>query len=426
MSHFLHLQKVWMIEGEDFRGIVQNNASYSWQFLLAMSDEVRTGSKSMEALIRKAKGNNGNGDGGEGSDETLRVLCYDSTAWTTDSFKPAVEEFNAKERADFKIVMDYTTDRLSKHSATHAAGYDAICTFVNDVADSRTIQSLSMLGVRMIAQRAAGFDRIDTKAARAYGMTVARVPAYSPNAVAEHAITLLMTVNRKIHRATARVKMGNFSLDGGLMGMDIHGKTIGVMGTGKIGQILCRIVSGFGANLICYDVYESEEIAKMGGRYVSKDEIFAQSDVLFLMMPLLEPTYHTINKDVLPKLKRGVILINTSRGGLVDTEALLHGLRDGVISGVGLDVYENEGEYFFQDWSARQIKDPYLAILLGLNNVVLTAHQAFFTKEAVDQIVQTTLQNFVDYKQKGLTGLRHPNNVIPPLQTQGSSRNITS
>lgn len=226
------------------------------------------------------------------------------------------------------------------------------------------------------------------------------------------AVALLMSVNRKIHHASNRVRMANFTLDAGLMGMDIHGKTVGVMGTGKIGQIMCDIMLGFGVNLLCYDVSENQSIKDKGGVYVSKDEIYARSDILMLAMPLIKPTYHTINEEMLPKLKPGVIIINTSRGGLVDTKALLKGLKSGVIGGVGMDVYENEQEYFFQDWSAKHIADEDLMSLLGNNNVVLTAHQAFFTKEAVTQIVKTTLNNLYDFSN-GKTGQEHPNNCIP-------------
>lgn len=263
----------------------------------------------------------------------------------------------------------------------------------------------------MIAMRCAGFDRIDTKAAKAHGLTVARVPAYSPYAVAEHAISLLMAVNRKINIASTRVKMANFTLDQSLIGMDIFGKTVAVMGTGKIGQILVKILNGFGANIICYDVYENDEVKTLGGTYVSKDYIFEQADVIFLMMPLLPATKHTINMDVLPKLKDGILLVNTARGGLIDTKALIHGLQSGKIGGVGLDVFENEQEYFFQDWSAKAIEDPDLTSLLGNNKVVLTAHQAFFTHEAVNKIVSTTLDNIKEWKS-GNVGQNHPNNCI--------------
>ena len=400
--------KVWVLSGQDFRSLVASKPEYMFDIMTAMANELRNGSKSLRTVMKNLRG----GGTDDNAKDVLRVLCYDSTSWVSEAFGPAVNAFNEAAKHDFEILMEFTTERLGPHSATYAAGYDAVCTFVNDVADADTMQRLSRLGVKMIAQRAAGFDRIDTNAARAYGMTVARVPAYSPYAVAEHAIALLMAINRKTSKASNRVKMANFTLDGGLMGMDIHGKTVGVMGTGKIGQILCNIILGFGAKLICYDVFQSEDVKKAGGTYVSQDEIYAQSDVIFLMMPLLPATKHTINDSVLPKLKKGVLLINTSRGGLVDTKALLKGLKTGVIGSVGMDVYENEGEYFFQDWSAKNIKDPDLTALLGTPNVVLTAHQAFFTKEAVEKITSTTMENLVEFKT-GKTGYDHSNNCIP-------------
>lgn len=306
--------------------------------------------------------------------------------------------------------MDYTQDRLSIKTAKFAAGYDGVCLFVNDTADADVLWTLSMGGVKSVFMRCAGFDRVDIKATKLLGMSVARVPAYSPYAVAEHAITLLMSVNRKIATASVRVKMSNFSLDSSLLGMDIHGKTVGVMGTGKIGQILCRIITGFGVNLLAYDVFEADEVKSMGGKYVSKEEIYKNSDVIFLMMPLLPATKHTINADVLPQLKKGVIIVNTSRGGLIDTEALNTGLQSGIIGGVGLDVYENEGDYFFQDYSGKCVDDPTLVSLLGSNHVVMTAHQAFFTREAIDKIVSTTIENINNYGS-GLRGEELPNSI---------------
>ena len=406
--------KLWAVSGDDFRSILASDPTFMMGAIQILSREVTSGSKSLKSIMRNRQ-QKGGSDAGQGNEaETLRVLCYDATSWVSESFQPAIPIFNDDEDSDgvVNIHMDYTTERLGPHSATSAAGYHAVCTFVNDTADAETCQMLSKVGVQMIAQRAAGFDRIDTKAARAYGLTVARVPAYSPYAVAEMAISLLMAVNRKIAKANSRVKMANFTLDAGLMGMDIHGKTIGVMGTGKIGQILCNIILGFGAKLLCYDVHEAESVKQGGGTYVSQEEIFATCDVIFFMMPLLPSTKHTINMDILPKLKPGVIIINTSRGGLIDTQALLKGLKSGIISGVGMDVYENEADYFFQDWSAKQIQDTNLVALLGENNVILTAHQAFFTKEAVNEITRVTLENLRDFK-KGLRGTAHPNNVLP-------------
>lgn len=415
--------KVWLVSGDDFRTLMRDNGAFALEIINVMAHDMRKESNAMRALQKHlhklaneaaVAGGNGRDRASQDGRPVLKVLCYDATSWVTTSFQPAIEAFNNNNKNGLQILMQYTTERLGPDSVTYAAGYDAICTFVNDTANADVLHSLSLLGVQLIVQRAAGFDRIDLKAARAHNITVARVPKYSPYAVAEMAMSLLLTVNRKLTRASNRVKMANFTLDEGLLGMDIHGKTIGVMGTGNIGAILCRIVCGFGATLLCYDVYENDDVKKMGGIYVKdKNALFQQCDVLFLMMPLLPSTHHTINMEALSKLKKGVILINTSRGGLVDTKAVLEGLRSGIIAGVGMDVYENEQDYFFQDWSARQVQDPDLAALLGNNNVVLTAHQAFFTKEAVDKIVSTTLENIRDY-HAGLTGTNHPNNCIPP------------
>lgn len=403
--------KLWSVDAKQYRDLLQQNGHFALQLTAHLARLLRHESKVSRALA-SANGTIQDSSEDKQHKKILRVLCYDSTEWVRTGFQPALEEFN-QTLQDVRIVIEFTQDRLNARSAAYATGYAAICTFVNDTADEDVMRMLSMLGVKMIAQRAAGFDRIDTKAALTFGITVARVPAYSPYAVAEMAISLLMALNRKITRASNRVKMANFTLDSGLMGMDIYGKTVGVMGTGKIGAILCNIINGFGAKLLCHDVFENEDVKKIGGVYVSQDELYAQSDVIFLMMPLLPQTKHTINMQMLPKLKQGVLLVNTSRGGLIDTKALLEGLKTGRIGGVGMDVYENEADYFFQDWSARNIDDPDLVALLGNNKVVLTAHQAFFTQEAVNKIVSTTLENLRDYAA-GKTGFDHPNNCIPP------------
>jgi D-lactate dehydrogenase len=406
--------KVWLLPAVDFRNILNESPAHAMDIMNAMARELRSGSKSLRGLMQAVQSSSSKQRSAsfDSTTPSCRVLVYDATTWTTQGFEDAVKLFNRQHTDELYIDMNFTTERLSERTATFAAGYDAVCLFVNDVASTEVVRTLSLLGVKLIAMRCAGFDRVDTKAAKAFQMTVARVPAYSPYAVAEMAVALLMTVNRKIHHASNRVKMANFTLDAGLMGMDIHGKTVGVMGTGKIGQILCDIMLGFGVELLCYDVYEQPAIQAKGGVYVSQDEIFARCDVLMLCMPLIPPTYHTIHPGMLHKLKPGVLLINTSRGGLVDTTALIEGLRSGVIGGAGMDVYENEQEYFFQDWSAKHVADQDLQSLLGNNNVVLTAHQAFFTKEAVSQIVNTTLTNVHDFS-KGLTGQDHPNNCIP-------------
>jgi len=342
--------------------------------------------------------------------KSLKLLCYDTTSWVKENFEPQIKSFN-ETGAGLQVQMDYTADRLDPKTAKFAAGYDAVCLFVNDDASTfETLQVLSMCGVRLIAMRCAGFDRVNVKVAKTLGMTVARVPAYSPYAVAEHAIALLMSVNRRITAASTRVKMSDFTLDSSLLGMDIHGKTVGVMGTGKIGQILCRIITGFGANLLAYDVFESDDVKEMGGTYVTQEEIFKNCDVIFLMMPLLPATKHTINAEVLSLLKKGVIIINTSRGGLIDTDALVSGLQSGIIGGCGLDVYENEERYFFQDWSGKAVEDSTLVTLIGSNRVVLTAHQAFFTREAIDKIVSTTIENLCNFSS-GLRGSDLPNSI---------------
>jgi len=346
------------------------------------------------------------------SEHVCKVLCFDTTSWVAEAFGPALEEFN-KKPGIVMIDMDFTPDRLDERTARKAAGYHAVCLFVNDTANYQVLKTLSLMGVKMIALRCAGYDGVDTETAKAFGLTVARVPAYSPYAVAEHAIALLLAVNRRIATASARVKTANFTLDG-LMGFDIHGKTVGVMGTGKIGQILCNIMLGFGVNLLCYDVYESEEVKKAGGAYVSKEELYRNADIIFLMLPLCPATHHTINEEAIEQMKPGVILINTSRGGLLDTKAVLEALQMGIIGSCGMDVYENEQDYFFQDWSARRIQDPVLLQLLEEKNLVLTAHQAFFTREAVDKIVSTTLENLMAF-HNGETGHGHPNSCLPKM-----------
>ncbi|KAL3816506.1 hypothetical protein ACHAXA_011311 [Cyclostephanos tholiformis] len=396
--------KVWAVDGSHFRLICEENPQYASEVIKILTLRLRSTSKIVRAIVEQKSG-----APVDSKKKVLKVLCYDTTSWVKENFEPKVKSFNEK-RDDIELQMNYTQDRLNDKTARFAAGYEAVCLFVNDTADAESISVLSMCGVKLIVMRCAGFDRVDVKAAKTFGLSVARVPAYSPYAVAEHAIALLMSVNRRIPAASTRVKMSNFTLESSLLGMDIHGKSVGVMGTGKIGQILCRIITGFGANLLAYDVFESAEVKDMGGKYVSKEEIYKNCDVIFLMMPLLPSTTHIINSSVLPLLKKGVILINTSRGGLVDTSALVSGLQSGVIGGCGLDVYENEGDYFFQDWSGKPVVDNTLVSLLGNNRVVMTAHQAFFTSEAIDKIVSTTIENIDNYSS-GLRGGNLPNSI---------------
>lgn len=402
--------KVFVVPGGHFRKLCETNPKYSSELIHILSLVVRYDSKLLRATLDEHSGAHDDEGAKDSNAKVIKVMCYDTTSWVRENFEPQIKSFNDN-GGDVRVMMDFTQDRLDVKTAKFAAGYDAVCLFVNDVADNDALMILSLCGVKMIAMRCAGFDRVNMKTAKTLGITVARVPAYSPYAVAEHAIALLMTVNRRITASSARVKMSDFTLDSSLLGMDIHGKTVGVMGTGKIGQILCRIITGFGANLLAYDVFEADEVKSMGGKYVSQEEIYKNCDVIFLMMPLLPATKHTINAKVLPLLKRGVLLINTSRGGLIDTSALVTGLQSGIIGGCGIDVYENEGDYFFQDWSGKAIEDNTLVTLLGNNRVVMTPHQAFFTREAIDKIVSTTIENLSNFGA-GLRGDDLPNSIL--------------
>jgi D-lactate dehydrogenase len=250
----------------------------------------------------------------------------------------------------------------------------------------------------MIALRCAGFNNVDLAACERHGLSVTRVPAYSPYAVAEHAVALMMTLNRRLHRANNRVREGNFSLSG-LVGFDMHAKTAGVIGTGKIGKCLIHILAGFGCRILAHDMYPDAQLVERSGvRYVPLDELLAESDVISLHAPLTRETRHMIGAEAIAKMKRGVMLINTSRGALIDTPALLEGLKSGQIGNAGLDVYEEESEYFFEDLSDRVITDDVLARLMTFNNVIVTSHQAFLTQEALNNIADITLENIREYE----------------------------
>jgi D-lactate dehydrogenase len=273
-----------------------------------------------------------------------------------------------------------------------------VCIFVNDQLDAHTIEKLAQAGTRLIALRCAGFNNVDVAAAEKHGIRVARVPAYSPHSVAEHTVALLLTVNRKVHRAYARVREGNFAL-GGLLGFDVHGKTVGIIGTGKIGTIVAELLKGFGCSLLAHDVYENPTCEQMGVRYTSLQELFTESDIITLHCPLNPQTNHLIDESALQQMRRGVVLINTSRGALIDTRAVIEGLKSGKIGYLALDVYEEEADLFFEDLSDKVIQDDVFARLLTFPNVVITAHQAFFTKEALQNIAETTIGNITEFEQ---------------------------
>ena len=287
--------------------------------------------------------------------------------------------------------------RLSSETIATAAGANAVCVFVNDKLDRKCLEALREYGIRLIALRCAGFNNVDLCAAKEFGFTVVRVPAYSPHAVAEHAVGLLLTLNRKIHRAYNRVREHNFSL-GGLVGFDIAGKTVGIVGTGKIGRVTAEIFRGFSANVVAFDPFPDKNWAAAHDiMYVSFDELLAKSDIISLHSPLTSETRHIIRAETLAKMKKGVFLVNTSRGKLIQTSALIEALKDGQIGGVALDVYEEEEGLFFEDRSEEVILDDVLSRLLTFPNVLITSHQAFLTEEALREISRVTVSNLLNF-----------------------------
>lgn len=288
--------------------------------------------------------------------------------------------------------LHYLEARLTPATATVAKGHDAVCAFVNDDLSAETVATLADGGVTTLLLRSAGFNHVDLPAATAHGMTVHRVPAYSPYAVAEHTVALMLAVERRLHRAYNRVRDGNFALDG-LMGFDLRNRRVGIVGTGAIGAIVARILRGFGCSLRAYDPYPTDAVRDLGVRYEDLDTLFAECDVITLHCPLTPDTRHVVDADAIDRMRDGVMLVNTSRGALVDTAAVIDGLKSGKIGNLALDVYEEEADLFFEDLSAQVIHDDVFARLLTFPNVLVTAHQGFFTREAVHNIAATTLGN---------------------------------
>jgi D-lactate dehydrogenase len=324
----------------------------------------------------------------------MKVFFYDTHSFERDHFCELNKNYHHE--------LTFYEGKLNEKSAAAAAGFECVCPFVNDKLDRNALLILSKNGTKLIALRSAGFNHVDLIAAKELGLKIVRVPEYSPYSVAEHAVALILTLNRKIHKAYNRVREGNFSLEG-LVGFDLHGKTVGVIGTGKIGRAFIRIARGFGCNVFAYDIYPQSQLAlDLNFTHVSLDKIFSDSDIISLHIPLSKETQHLINSDALEKMKKGVMLINTSRGGLIDTKALISGLKSGKLGSAGLDVYEEEQQFFFQDLSSHILNDDVLIRLMTFPNVVLTSHQGFLTKEALDNIADTTLQNITDF-QNGKT-----------------------
>lgn len=310
------------------------------------------------------------------------------------------QEYFDRANFDGAHQLRYFSTHLNLESTSLITDEKVVCAFINDSLDAPVLHQLKNKGVELIALRSAGFNHVDMACAKQLSLPVVRVPAYSPYAVAEHAVGLMLCLNRGIHRAHNRIREGDFSLRN-LMGFDLHGKTIGIIGTGKIGQAFANIMLGFGCNVIAYDVVQNEQCIQSGVTYVSLDTLLSQADVISLHCPLTPDTYHLINHDALAKMRNGVTLINTSRGKLVDTKAIINALKTGKVGLLGLDVYEEEEALFFEDFSAKGIQDDLLARLTTFPNVIITSHQGFFTQEAMLNIAQTTLSNISQFEQDG-------------------------
>lgn len=311
------------------------------------------------------------------------------------STQPYDKDFFTRHNEDFGFQLEFIEAGLNESTVDIVKKSEAVCVFVNDKVTKEVIEALAVKGVKIIALRCAGFNNVDIEAAKENNIKVCQVPAYSPEAVAEHAIAMILTLNRKTHKAYNRVREQNFSLNG-LLGFDLHGKTVGVIGTGSIGKAFCRIMIGFGCRVFAFDLIANKEMEAAGVHFLPLTEIFAQSDIISLHSPLNEQTHNLINSETIDMMKNGVMLINTSRGGLVDTKAVIAGLKSGKLGYVGIDVYEQEEKLFFRDLSSGIIDDDVISLLMSFPNVLITAHQGFFTKEALTQIAITTLKNIRD------------------------------
>ena len=319
---------------------------------------------------------------------SLKILFYDTKSYDRDSFQETLSDFP-------EIEIEYTTSDLDPRTAALAEGFDAVCAFVSSDVGTQTVELLHQKGIRLILMRCAGFNNVDLETAKKYDIRVMRVPGYSPEAVAEHAIALALAANRRLYKAYNKVRENDFSLSG-LMGFNFYEKTAGIIGTGKIGAAMCRICHGFGMKVIAYDVYENPALKEFV-EYVPLEKLLSDSDVISLHCPLMDSTYHLINIDTIRQMKDGVILVNTSRGALVKTDDLIEGIRMHKFAGVGLDVYEEETNNVFEDRSDEILEHSTTARLLSFPNVMITSHQGFFTREALNAIAETTLQNALDF-----------------------------
>lgn len=328
----------------------------------------------------------------------MRIAVFSTKSYDKDYLDKANEG---------KHELVYFESTLSLKAVKLAEGFDAVCVFVNDQLTREVVDALSAMNIGLIVLRCAGFNNVDIESTVRNNITVLRVPAYSPNAVAEHAVALILALNRKTHKAYNRVREGNFSIER-LSGFDLAGKTTGVIGTGKIGATFARIMKGFGCKIVAHDLYPNKELIAEGVEYLSLEEVFRQSDIVSLHCPLTPETHHLINKNTLQYMKKGAMLINTSRGKLVDTEAVIGALKDGSLGYLGIDVYEQEEKLFFKDLSDLIIHDDKIARLMTFPNVLITAHQAYFTDNALTQIAMTTIRNISDFEK----GVVNPQNEV--------------
>lgn len=319
----------------------------------------------------------------------MKILFYDTKIYDKDSFSKVIDKYK-------DVEIEYLEADISRHTVRLSKGFDAVCVFVASDVDESIIKALAENGVKLILLRCAGYNNVDLKAAKENGIRVMNVPGYSPEAVAEHAMALALEVNRKLHKAYIKVRENNFSLIG-LTGKTFYGKTAGIVGTGKIGAAMCRICAGFGMKVIAFDKYQNKDLGFV--EYVSMDELLKRSDLISLHCPLVEDTYHLINSESISKMKKGVILINTSRGALIKTEDLIAGIREHRFFGVGLDVYEEEDENVFENREDDILETSITARLLSFPNVVVTSHQGFLTEEALFAIATTTIENSISYKK---------------------------
>lgn len=314
----------------------------------------------------------------------MKVAFFDTKSYDIPGFEHYA--------ADSGLEIKFFETRLNEDTASLAAGYDAVCVFVNDTVSAAVVDQLCQLGVKVLVLRCAGFNNVDMKACQGR-LPVYRVPAYSPYAVAEHAMALLLTINRRTHKAYIRTRDFNFSLQG-LAGFDLHGKTVGIIGTGKIGRVFADICKGFGMKILAYDKYPNPD---SGLTYVDLPVLFEQSDIISLHCPLTEETHHIIDAASIAKMKTGVTILNTSRGALINTEDLIAGIKDKKVGAACLDVYEEEGDFFYEDYSGHIVRDDKLVRLIAMPNVIVTSHQAFLTQEALDSIASTTVDNLVKF-----------------------------